>query len=84
MCVCFVLADHGVFVPLALVYPEADIPVVQVSLKSNLDAAEHVRIGQALAPLRGEGILIIGAHTRTHTHTHMRRHGNAHSHTHSP
>lgn len=53
--------DHGVFIPLMVAFPEADIPVIMVSLKRELDAAEHVRFGKALAPLRDEGILIIGS-----------------------
>lgn len=53
--------DHGVFVPFLLIYPEANIPVVQLSLKAGLDPAEHIRAGQALEPLRREGVLIVGS-----------------------
>jgi aromatic ring-opening dioxygenase catalytic subunit (LigB family) len=53
--------DHGTFVPLHLMYPEANIPVVQLSLKSNLDPKEHIRIGELLKPLREENVLIIGS-----------------------
>jgi aromatic ring-opening dioxygenase catalytic subunit (LigB family) len=58
--------DHGVFVPLKLAYPEADVPVLQLSLKKNLDIADHLRLGEALQPLRTQGILIIGSGQTTH------------------
>jgi aromatic ring-opening dioxygenase catalytic subunit (LigB family) len=53
--------DHGVFIPLKVSYPDADIPIVQLSLESSLDPARHIDIGRALAPLRDENIAIIGS-----------------------
>jgi aromatic ring-opening dioxygenase catalytic subunit (LigB family) len=53
--------DHGTFVPLALMYPDADVPIVLLSLKSGYDPAEHIALGKALETLRDEGILIIGS-----------------------
>lgn len=53
--------DHGVFVPFKLIYPEADVPVVQLSLLSSLDAGQHLAMGRALASLRDSGILIVGS-----------------------
>lgn len=53
--------DHGVFVPFLLMFPKADIPVVQLSLKQNLSPNEHIEMGKILAPLRSENILIVGS-----------------------
>ena len=53
--------DHGTFVPLMVAWPEADVPVVQMSLHASLDPALHIRAGKALARLRDEGVLIIGS-----------------------
>jgi aromatic ring-opening dioxygenase catalytic subunit (LigB family) len=53
--------DHGTFVPLMLMYPQANIPVVQLSLLNNLNPAAHIELGKALAPLREQGVLIVGS-----------------------
>ena len=53
--------DHGVFIPLLLMYPEADIPVLQLSLIKGLDPARHIALGQALRALKHENILVIGS-----------------------
>lgn len=53
--------DHGVFIPLKVAFPDADVPVVPISLRRGLSAAEHIAIGQALAPLRKDDVLIVGS-----------------------
>ncbi len=53
--------DHGAFVPLAVAFPEADIPVVQLSIEKHYDPDFHIRMGQALASLREQGVLIVAS-----------------------
>lgn len=58
--------DHGVFIPLMLIYPAAKIPVFQISLQADLAPARHIEIGRSLAPLRDEGVLIIASGLSIH------------------
>jgi aromatic ring-opening dioxygenase catalytic subunit (LigB family) len=53
--------DHGVFAPMQVMYPNADVPLLQVAINHNYDPAQHIALGRALAPLRDEGVLIVGS-----------------------
>lgn len=64
--------DHGTFIPLMLMVPEANIPVLQMSLRSDLDPQAHIDIGKALAPLLEQGVVIIGSGLTFHSFAAMR------------
>ncbi|GBF92894.1 dioxygenase [Raphidocelis subcapitata] len=59
--------DHGAFVPLMLMWPQGEVPVVELSVLSSLSAEEHLRMGEALAPLRDEGVLLVGSGSSFHS-----------------
>jgi 4,5-DOPA dioxygenase extradiol len=58
--------DHGTWVPLMLMFPKADVPVVQLAIQRSLDPARHLAMGAAIASLRDEGILVVGSGGAVH------------------
>ena len=69
--------DHGVFIPLKVMFPDADVPVVAMSLQASLDPALHCNYGEALRPLRDDGVLVVGSGMSFHNLRHFNEGGPA-------
>ncbi len=65
--------DHGIWAPLKLMFPEARIPVVPLALSGSMNAQLHIAMGRALAPLRDDGVLVLGSGSFTHNLREMQR-----------
>jgi aromatic ring-opening dioxygenase catalytic subunit (LigB family) len=72
--------DHGVFIPLKVAFPEANIPIVQLSLKGGLSMREHIKLGELLRPFRSRGVLIIASGQITHNLREIRSSGSKNTH----
>ncbi len=65
--------DHGIWAPLKLAFPEANVPVVPLALSGSMEAGLHIAMGRALAPLRDDGVLVMGSGSFTHNLREMSR-----------
>ncbi|RNE97150.1 extradiol ring-cleavage dioxygenase class III protein subunit B [Trypanosoma conorhini] len=65
--------DHGVFVPLMIMFPEAKIPVLPISVLRGGDPAEHIRMGEALRPFRSRGVFFLGSGSTMHHFSHFNK-----------